>query len=122
MAGLTGVAARRTPFAATLAIGGGLALFPFFLESQLALGQANLAIGGCFGLAMGLAAWGRLGSLGLVVALGTGAKLVPAIMFWPLLWGLRKRALVVAAAVGFTLLGITMVHVPIDRIISNVLE
>lgn len=121
-AGLVGVRGRRRPLAVMIGVGGGLTVFPFFLESQLALGQANLAIAGCFGIAMGLASLGGLRTVGAVAALGTAAKLVPAIMFWPLLWGLRIRALVTGAVVGLVLLGFTMTGVPLGRMVTNVLD
>jgi hypothetical protein len=119
-AGTAGVPLRRWPVAVPAAVAGGMALFPFFVDSQLALGQANLAIAGCFGLAVGCAAWGRGRLVGAIVAVGTAAKLVPAIILWPLVWGRRYRALGAALLVGVVLLGFTLIFVPIDRVVANV--
>ena len=121
-AGTAGVAVRRWPAAAALAVGACVALFPFFLASQLALGQANLGVAGCFALAVGFAARGRLGLVAAVAAVGSAAKLVPAMIFWPLLCGRAGRALAIGAAVGLALLGLTMIHVPLDRIVDNVMD
>lgn len=122
LAGSVGVTRRRALTAGVLGACLCTSLFPFFIESQLALGQANLAIAGCFGVAMGLSGWGRNGLAAVVAAVGASGKLVPAILAWPLLFGRGRRGLAAALMVGLGLLAMAAASVPIGHIIQNVLD
>ena len=118
-AGTVGVKGRRLPLAMALSVLGAFALFPLFVGVQLGLGQPNLLIVGLFGLAMGCVARGLPALAALVAVVGAGVKLVPAVIIWPLLWSRRWRPLAIAVGLGVVLAGLTLVHVPLERIVDN---
>jgi len=120
MAGSVGVHGRRLPAAMMASVLGAFVLFPTFIEVQVALGQPNPLVAGVFGLAMGCAARGWMSMAALAAAAGAGVKLVPAIIGWPLLMGMRWRAVAVAIIAGLMVLSATIVHVPLDRIVDNI--
>ena len=96
----------------------GLLLFPL-PTAALGLGQANLAIVGCFGLVMGALAqgWGRTAASAVI--LGAAIKLVPAAALGPVLCSKQGRVLRAAVLAGLGVLVLTWSCVPIDRIIDN---
>jgi len=118
-AGTAGLSRQRAPLGAALAVFGAFVFFPLFVDVQLGLGQPNVVIVGLFGLAMGAAARGWATPAALAAVVGAGIKLIPAIVVWPLLWARRWRALGVATGVGLVAVGVTLVHVPLDRVIDN---
>ena len=119
VAGTVGVRGVRMPVAMTASAMAAFVLFPTFIEVQVALGQPNPLVAGIFGLALGFAARGWLRAVSVLATLGAGIKLVPAIIGWPLLTGLRWRAVVTALGSGALLVAATTVYVPIDRIVAN---
>ncbi|MGB0640720.1 MAG: glycosyltransferase family 87 protein [Myxococcota bacterium] len=119
LAGTVGVERTRAPFAAALSVWASFVLFPLFASVQLGLGQPNLLIVGLFGMAMAFAARGWAVGAGAVAVIGAGVKLVPAVALWPLFWTRRWRSLGVIAGLGGLLAGITLVHVPLDRVLDN---
>jgi len=118
-AGTTGLNRQRAPLGAALAVFGAFVLFPLFVDVQLGLGQPNVVIVGIFGLAMGAAARGWATPAALAAVMGAGIKLIPAIVVWPLLWARRWRALAVATGLGLLVAGVTLAHVPFDRVLDN---
>ena len=84
MAGTVGVRGHRLPFAMAMT---GLGAFycSHLIDVQVALGQPNPLIAGVFGLAIGCAARGWLSMVGQWRRWCWRAKLVPAIIGWPLL-------------------------------------
>jgi len=121
-AGTVGLSRTRAPLGAALGVFGAFAFFPLFVDVQLGLGQPNVIIVGLFGLAMGASAWGANALAACAAVVGTAIKLVPAIVFWPMLWARRWRGLGAAAVLGALGLGITVAHVPIGRIMANLAD
>ena len=118
-AGTAGLSKKRAPLGAALAVVGAFWLFPLFVDVQLGLGQPNVIIVGLFGLAIGATARGFGGFAAAVAVVGAAIKLVPAIAFWPLLWARRWRALGVGLVLGLIGLGVTVIHVPFERVLAN---
>lgn len=85
----------------------------------LGLGQANLLIVGLLCVAVaGLARdWGGL--TGVMAVTGAAIKLVPAIALWPLLVARRWKSLAWAAGAAVLLGVLTVIYVPLDRIIED---
>lgn len=118
-AGTVGVSRPRAPLGAALAVLGAFAFFPLFVDVQLGLGQPNVIIVGLFGLAIGASGRGLNSVAAGAAVVGTAIKLVPAIVFWPMLWARRWRGLAAAALMGVVGLGLTVAHVPVDRVVAN---
>jgi hypothetical protein len=117
-----GLAAVRGPRAWLAAPLGGLVVMAGFplLSQSLGLGQANLLIAGLVGLCM-LGLSRGCGSLaGSAAAAGAALKLVPALLFWPMLAGRRWRALASGALVGGALIAWTLSAVSLPVVLSGI--
>lgn len=124
LAGIAGgLASVRGPRAWLAAPLGGLVVmagFPLLPES-MGLGQANLLISGLAGLSiLGLSrGWGTLA--GSAAAVGVALKLVPGLLFWPMIMGRRWQAVVVGAITCAVLLAWTLSTVSVDAAIGGIL-
>ncbi len=115
----SGVRGRWAPVAA--AGGAALAVLGFPVTAEcIALGQANLLVGGLMAVAMLAMARGRDEVAGVAAVLGGGLKLVPGFVALPLLAGRRWRGLAGLVVAGLVLLGVTLGFVPLDRIVTGV--
>lgn len=120
-AGWAGAMGRNAALGAALGAVIAVALFPL-TGHALALGQANLLIVGLIGLSTWAAARDRVGTAATAATIGIAVKLVPGIVLWPLLAARRWRGLLAAAAVGATVLSLTLLSIPAARVVANVLD
>lgn len=111
----------RALFGAAVGVWVAAALFPL-TNAALGLGQANLAIVGIFGLAMGALYRDRSGLAAGFATVGAGIKLVPAAALWPVLWARQWRGLRGAIATGVFIVLLTWICVPFERIVSNLMD
>lgn len=115
-------AARGRNAGLAAAIGAWCAVSAFPVTGEcIALGQANLLVGGLLGVAMAAISRGWGGVAAGAAVLGGGLKLVPAIVGWTLLTGRRWRAVGIAVLLGIVLTAVTLTQVPLDRVVSGVL-
>jgi hypothetical protein len=117
-----GLAAARGPWAPVAgALGAWLAVAVFPVTAEcVALGQANLLVGGLMGAAMLALSRTRPAVAGVAAILGAGIKLVPGFVVWPLLAARSRRGVLAAGLAGLTVLGATLAFVPMDRVLIGV--
>ena len=120
-----GLASVRGPRAWLAAPLGGLVIvsdgaFPL-LSDSMGLGQANLLIAGLVGLViLGLSrGWAALA--GGAAATGVALKLVPGLLFLPMVMARRWRAVVLGAITGALLLLWTLTAVSLDSAVDGVM-
>ena len=118
-----GLAAVRGPRAWLAAPLGGLVVMAGFplMQRSLGLGQANLLIAGLVGLCMLGLSRGWSGLAGSAAAAGVALKLVPGLLFWPMLAARRWRAIIAGAVVGGILLGWTLMAVSLDAVWGGIM-
>ncbi len=120
MVGWAAARGRLAPLGA--ALGAAVALTHPLTRHALELGQANLLIAGLFGAAICAAALDAGAAVAVATVIGIGVKLVPGVALWPLLAARRWRAVGIAAALGVGVALVTVGFIPVDRVVSSLLD
>ena len=87
----------------------------------MGLGQANLLIAGLVGLSILGLSRGWAAMAGSAAAVGVALKLVPGLLFWPMLMARRWRSIIVGGVTGLLLLGWTLSSVSLEAAIGGIL-
>ncbi len=110
-AGAAGARGSWAPLGAGLALWIGL-LSPMVHKCSIA-GQANLLVGGVFGLCLAALAFRQRWLAAVLAVLGASVKLVPALALWPLVCARSWRALIAGAVVALALLIAVASQIPL---------